>query len=58
MVTEDKEKVPLPVNYRRSVNSPMWSSIAFLCLKFKMKPNVLIDSLIQEAYKKEITRNG
>jgi hypothetical protein len=58
MVPEDKEKVPIPVNYRRAVNSPMWALIVFLALKWKMRPNTVIDTLVQEAYKKEITKNG
>lgn len=58
MANEDQEKIPIPINYRRAVNSPMWSIIAFLCVKYKMKPNTLLDNLAQEAYKKEMTKNG
>jgi hypothetical protein len=58
MVHENQEKIPIPVNYRRAVNSPMWALIVFLALKWKMRPNTVIDTLVQEAYKKEITKNG
>lgn len=49
MVGEDK-KIPLPVNYRRAVNSPIWGKIALLCLQMRCKPNELIDLLITEEF--------
>lgn len=53
MVRESEEKVPIPVNYRRAVNSPMWVIIAFLCVKRQKRPNDLIDCLIKQAYVEE-----
>ncbi len=58
MVEETTEKVPIPINYRRSVKSAMWPIIVFLCLKRKKRPNDLIDGILQAEYKKEITGNG
>jgi hypothetical protein len=46
----ESEKRPIPVNYRRAVNSPVWPMLAFLCVKLGRQPNELLDHLILLAY--------
>lgn len=58
MASEDQEKVPKPINYRRSVKSQLWPIFAYLCVKDGMTPNQLIDALVMRHYVERKNQNG
>lgn len=57
MVEGETEYRPVPINYRRQVNSPLWAIAAFLAVKKGVTFNKLIDYLIMKEYS-EVTKNG